>query len=480
MFDILTAAHPATVDQSARTVTGVVAYYDQSANTSYGRVLFERGSIILPDDLSRVKLCLDHDHHTAVGYATSATDEGDRLVMSFHIPETGLGTEALASAQAGLRDGLSVGAYPTPDGAQYVNGEDTYHITAAHLREVSLCAIPAFDAARVTDVKAHHTAPEGMPMPPAETSQAPQPIVTASAPKLLTASDAARLVATMTTSGAPLAQIRAALNDITPDNDKGHGFVGRPAWLGEFWQARQTARPLIDSITHKDLPRATKVQGWRWKTRPTVAKYSGNKTEIPSNKPETEPVEADVTRVAGGWDTDRIYVDLGDASMIESLWEAGRESCAYNSEAEVVAALAAAATKLTGAPADLLPALVLLGSRAASIGATLSFITFSADVWTKFLELKKEEVPWWITKNDSISLSTTEGSVNGLRLFVSTSLEAGTILAGDSRAATHYEEKTPIRVNAVDLPRGGVDLGIFGYHATIVNDPRSLFKITAG
>ena len=59
-------------------------------------------------------------------------------------------------------------------------------------------------------------------------------------------------------------------------------------------------------------------------------------------------------------------------------------------------------------------------------------------------------------------------------------LAAGDILAGDTRSATFYEEPTPIRVNAIDLPKGGVDLGLFGYHALLVNDPNSLFIITAG
>ena len=29
---------------------------------------------------------------------------------------------------------------------------------------------------------------------------------------------------------------------------------------------------------------------------------------------------------------------------------------------------------------------------------------------------------------------------------------------------------------AVDLPRGGVDAGVFGYYAGLVNEPRAVFK----
>ena len=492
------AAAPArvTADTSERTITGVATLYGVAADASTGRVLFEEDSLILPDDLGRVKLCLDHDHHQAIGYATEAKTDGNQLIMSFYIPEFPAGDAALAQAAAGLRDGLSIGAYPEPGGATYINGENAYHVTKARVQEVSLVAIPAFADARVTNVNAEAPTQEGAlmtdPTPEtAEDAQAPKPTqasalepqaprVLAGAPRLATVSAAARRVVELAAQGAPLGAIRAALNDVTPAADKGEAFVGRPDWLGELWTARRTDRPLIDSITKKNLPRATKVKGWRWKKRPEVADYTGNKTEISSNEIETEPVEAAVKRIAAGWDTDRIFVDLGDGDMIESLWEGAREDYAIKTEAAVTTGLKTAATKLTGAPTELDKALVVLGSKAAAIGSRLNFVAFGADVWSKFTALTRDQVPWWITNGDRLNLSTATGEVNGLRLFVDPTLAAGDILAGDTRAATFYEEPTPIRVNAIDLPKGGVDLGLFGYHALLVNDPNALFIITAG
>ncbi|MCI6557774.1 HK97 family phage prohead protease, partial [Schaalia hyovaginalis] len=154
MTVITCAFTPAKVDPQARTITGTATFFGQRANASTGPVIFEPGSLILPDDLSRVKLCIEHDHHSAVGYGVAAAEEGDRLTMRFFVPETPAGDEALASAANGLRDGLSVGAYPEPGGWQYVNGEETTHITRATIREVSLTAIPAFPDARVTNVAA--------------------------------------------------------------------------------------------------------------------------------------------------------------------------------------------------------------------------------------------------------------------------------------------------------------------------------------
>lgn len=35
------------------------------------------------------------------------------------------------------------------------------------------------------------------------------------------------------------------------------------------------------------------------------------------------------------------------------------------------------------------------------------------------------------------------------------------MIAIDKRAADFYEKNPPVRVNAVDLPKGGIDLGLF-------------------
>ena len=486
MSTIITAALAATADHDARTITGVVVYYGRPADASSGRVQFEAGSLLLPDDLSRIKLCLDHDHHSAIGYATAAEGADDQLTMTFHIPETPAGDEALASAKAGIRDGLSVGAYPTRDGAQYINGEDCYRVTEAHLREVSLVAVPAFDDARVTNVNATAQTQEGTPMPHETPDQDPQPIAAQiQAPAIITpqsgpktALDAARLVVALTAEGAGTAKINAALNDIPPDADKGQGFT-RPAWLAQLWQAVRTDRPLIETFGRKDLT-SIEAKGWKWKTRPTVGEYAGNKTEIPTSKAETEPVSEKAKRIAAGWDVDRIYADLGDPSMIEALWEGAAEDYALKSEVAFGKHILAKATVVedaAGGTPKLIDNLIKLGAKATAQGSHIDFLAFGTDVWTAFTALTKDQVPWWITNGDGINISKGSADVNGIRLFNDASLGAGQILGGDKRAVTYYEVDPPIRVNAVDLAHGGLDLGLFGYWSAIVHDERALFKV---
>ncbi|MEB0161182.1 hypothetical protein, partial [Pseudomonas sp. AH2 (2023)] len=60
---------------------------------------------------------------------------------------------------------------------------------------------------------------------------------------------------------------------------------------------------------------------------------------------------------------------------------------------------------------------------------------------------------------------------------VDPALPAGTVLGGDSDAVSLYETG-PINVNAINLPNGGVDFGLFGYWAQLVHDDDGLAKTT--
>lgn len=483
----------ASANLETRTITGTATLFGVKANASTGAVIFERDSLTFPEDLRHVKLCLDHDTSRAVGYATAANITDDTLEMSFYVPPSPEGDEALSSAQNHVRDGLSVGAAFEAGGAVYDHDAQVLRVTAAQVYEVSLTAIPAFAPARVESVTLNRKEPALMdtletpaenveaaaaPPAPAPALMQSAPIMPAPARVIASAADAARAVVEMRAQGLPTQTIAAKLQDVTPASDVGQAFIGRETWLGALWEARRTDRPLIDSITSRPLGHTTKVKGWQWSARPEVAEYGGNKTGISSNKPTTKAIEADVKRIAAGWDIDRIFLDLGDPSMIEALWEGAVESYALKTEAAALNALLAAATDI-GDPVGLPAALVALGAKAAARGSRIDFVAFGTQQWEQFTALKKDEVPWWLGGGDSVNLSSTSANVNGLRLFVDPNMTATSILAGDRRAATYFEAAPPIRVNAIDLPNGGVDLGLFGYYAVLVNDPASLFKIEA-
>ena len=501
-----------TVGKSSTTITGLVVPYNETGEkTSFGApVRFLEGSAGWDPEISRVKLMREHDTTTPIGTCTEIYADATGVHATFEIPHIDATEEIRQELDANLRAGLSVGA----DILQAHWEQDTYVVSRFRITEVSLVAIPAFPTTRAT-ISAARKETKDMPVPhltfsapveepdeetpetteetteePDTTEEAPEaPQVTASFrqagprhahTKAVTVTAAAQKISSVLNMGGHAADVRAALADVTPASDKGEGFL-RPAFLGELWTARRTVRPIIDAITKKDLPTGTKVEGWRWKERPQVDAYQGNKKEIPTNKVSTEAVEAPIERTAGGWDVDRIFLDLGSASMIESLFEAALEDYAVKTEAKAQKAILDAATKIDGATADTATAALSKIAHAAwKVGANISFIGVSADVMTDLMETPADMLPAW-AKNATFNLGTqTAQPGSGLTISVVDTLEASTVLALDSRASTWFEKTPPVRVNAIDLAHGGVDLGVFGYHGQIINDARAIHTMTLG
>jgi hypothetical protein len=138
-------------DASSRTVSGLIAPYNEVGYTSAGPVMFERGSIEIPD-ATKIKLLSQHQADKPVGRAISFTESTspEGVYGSFKLSSSTRGQDALVLAQENLVSGLSVGVDVT---ASKPMG-DYLLVTAAVLKEVSLVESAAFSSASVTDIAA--------------------------------------------------------------------------------------------------------------------------------------------------------------------------------------------------------------------------------------------------------------------------------------------------------------------------------------
>ena len=139
-------------DANRRIISGQIVPWGEVGNTSVGKVIFERGSIQVPN-VAKIKLLAQHQQTASgvIGRAQSikATDAGMDGV--FKVSASRDGENFLIKASEGLLDGLSVGV----DVLKASERKDgTLIVTAAVLKEVSLVETPAFDSARVVDVAA--------------------------------------------------------------------------------------------------------------------------------------------------------------------------------------------------------------------------------------------------------------------------------------------------------------------------------------
>jgi HK97 family phage prohead protease len=142
-------------DTERRVISGLVAPYGEVGHTSAGPVVFERGSISIPD-ATKIKLLSQHQQDKPVGRAIQFSDSTDGVYGSFKLSSSTRGQDALVLAQENLVTGLSVGVDVT---ASKPMG-DYLLVTAAVLKEVSLVESAAFSSASVTDIAAARAALE--------------------------------------------------------------------------------------------------------------------------------------------------------------------------------------------------------------------------------------------------------------------------------------------------------------------------------
>lgn len=486
-----------------RTITGRIAIFDTDGNTSGGRTQFARGSIVVPSPISKVKLLVAHNMNEPIGYMTDYQEDEQGITATFTVAETEAGDKALAEAKAGIRDGLSVGARITQVD-QSARSSGLLRVTASQLYEVSLVSVPAYENTLVQSVTAQYnnqeknmTTEEQQPAPeaPAATEEqqpaAPAAVTAAinSNPFAATGAQDTRPVLEITAAadrliqaaqdGENIGNVMAALQDVVPANDAGQAWL-KKFWVGQLWTASVAERPMIEAFGTPGKLTGLQAYGWKWadgKT-PVVGKYASNKTEIPSNQLATVEAVSTAQDFAAGWDIARKYIDLGATGMVESIFQLATDDYRRQTEAWFTSRVLAQATTKTGytSPID---AMKKLPREMNKIGAKVSKIFMGETLFDAFLDLPDNAVPWWLKNQGSVDLSDAKGVASNVSVEFNRALGANDVLALDSRAATYYENSAqPIRVQAIELAKGGIDIAVFGYAAEIVHDKRAIIKAT--
>lgn len=259
--------------------------------------------------------------------------------------------------------------------------------------------------------------------------------------------------------------LTAALQDITRTANP---WVSPAGWVGELWSGVAYQREIVPLLTAGRLTN-WKLTGWRWINRPEVDDYAGDKAEIPSNPVSTESVPVEAKRLAGGHDIDRKYFDFNDQEFIASYFRAMTESYAYESDQRAAAFVVASATAAGTAP-TLLKA-VAKGARSVKTlsRARATFALVNPTDLDTLLDVTNDDVPAFLSLL----------GINPESFTASDFVAAGTVIVGAKPAATFYElPGSPIRVEAVDIARGGRDGAVFGYYATLLHSAKGIAKVT--
>lgn len=515
-----------------RTITGRLIPYGEEGRTNIGRFTVEAGSIDLSRaiaDPSLISLNLDHDRTENRGIGTRVWEQPDGVYASWRIAAGPEGDAALADAVSpqGRRRRLSAefgpaviragklvaghaklwgsalverGAFPgamvlasdtpetTPASQATTEGESTVDETTQAVESTATEATPAGET-----VLAAEAAPATVP------PTLGNPTGTAVAVRENGGPGARQVLAAMAAIQNPLnvvppadaVQVLAELSDITTSGLADGGDVARPTWLGQLYQGIPYIREYITLGTlGTDISLAGK-QGYTLHRGTSGAPvnslggtWAGNKTPIPSGVGFTKGRESDLIRYAFGADIAREFFDLpGAQDVLEAFFRLVLEDHLIWSDT-----LALETWRLTGglpvAPKTypsvdghdyagavgqvIQGILAVKAKKSDKRRDTPSFIIANELAYEELIYTPKDLLPEFVNFTAS---TDWQGSGDGLRLVVGDTgiTSTSSVIVGSGRAVEFDElPGGPLRIDALDLAKGGVDRAIHGYLQTFV------------
>lgn len=512
-----------TASTETRTLSGVVVKFGVPGHTSRGLLRVAPGALTFPEDLGRVKLTREHERDNARGHLVRLDVNADRIRASLRVADGEPGDVALREALDRTRDGLSFDVVDAQiDGDTITSGRvvaigqvgipayddgriDSIAAAATTNRESQAMLTPEQEArlaelraksnltpeesaelsalAVLSDPAAAVAAPAAAPEPPAQVA-ASIPSVPAGVPL----ADTRPAVTTARPKGAALAEfvqqvtaglqaradgskaeglqtITAALSDIT--NTAHKGVIEPPAWSGELWSGLVYEPLFLDLFTSGDLT-SWQGKGWRFTNKLTMADYAGDKAAIPTDTIGTESSTYEAARQAVGVDIDRKFFDFPNEGFVQSLFEQARESWTINLDAKVAAYIAAnmiSAKDVEPGGSALAAFPSLLKAAAAAVRALkrrtvgkASFVLVNDEDLFSLFDVSSSQV--------SAFLELFDIDPSNFRSAPAALVPVGTVVAGVRQAATvRTLPGSPIRVEAQDLTKGGIDEAFFGYWA---------------
>jgi HK97 family phage prohead protease len=503
----LTFSSDIECDQGRRLISGKIVPYDgEIGQTSVGKVVFEQGSIQLPEP-GKSKLLLEHDAKKPIGKAVAFNETPAGVFASFKVSNTSRGTDSLIEASDGLRSGLSVGVEVLASEPR--NG--VLYVQSARLFETSLVQAAAFDSAAVTSVAASaaETVDEALTEIPQSESEAILDTPDAVAPEAVVetpAVEASRPTVTAAFYAEPRLEfskekflentVRAQLGDddarqyirAAASTTNNAGLVPTRQLTQVINPLANADRPFIEAISRGVLPDAGMTfQIPKISQVPTVAVTAqGN---APSNTDlEDSYLSVTVQKFAGQQTFSVEILDRSSPAFFAELVKNMEYAYAKATDARVATVVLAAATDG--------------GNRTMSAANLLDFIADgAADIYTNTLGFAQNIVvspaQWGAimglvdSTNRAIYTATNpmnaggnatpvslRGNINGLNLYVDRNLSGtgdDSIVIVNPDSYTWYESPQ-FKLEAAVIASGQINVAYYGYGAIATKVAAGAYK----
>jgi len=505
-------------DVERRIIAGIVVPFNKVGYTSVGPVIFESGSIKIPDT-KNVKLLANHDSTNPIGRAQSFQTNDNQITGSFKISSSTTGQDFLIRASEGLIASLSIGvevisSKPSKDGTLYVQ--------EAVMKEVSLVESPAFSDAVVTKVAASEGEPEVTPdptptneseavvdtqtteavvteTPAAETVEASRQTIKATAPYIT--SSVRSPIKSM--GGYALHSIKAKLGDddsalyvrAAADSTSTNPAFNPTQYLTNMFVSNTNfGRAAIDACTKATLPGAgftvnvpSLITGTD--TAPTVA--STAESAAPSNTGMTSSYESyTVTKYAGQQTISLELIERSDPIFMDQLMIQLERAYLKATDAAVIAAFISSGTAATATANTAAGLINFLSTESAAAYAGTSYfaknVVIGSGTWAAAMGYQDStgrpifNTTTPMNSAGQIGNSSIRGNLLGLDTYVdvnavSTAGADNSAFVIAPEAVTIFESPTAMfSVNVVSSM--SVNLAIYGYMAPAILQAKGVRK----
>ena len=478
-----------TASRESRTLRYRLLPYGEPGRTNKGRVTAGPGSVTIPRGALQVNRQHDKDRPVGLLLAEQAEDGLEAVV---NLTTTAEADAALEAVERGELPGISVElANPVIRNGQLVSGD---------LVGAGLVEAPAFDSALLLAsddaAPAADTEPEKKEVTVIPEDQMNQllaaltPAPPAPPAAGLSLSSIAQAMAD-DMAGKESSELHAAALDVVTKVDV-FDKINTPQYVGELRTKRRYVPRYMPLLDQEALTSST-MTGWRYvdgKT-PTVGDWSQTATgtipnevlpDIPTTEVVTELVTAQAAFLAGGNSIGRIHYDLPTPGFLESYIRESDDDFMRKLDAKVLAYMTTAANQTavtaTGNDATNVWTKLILGAHHVLESDLPEWAVIGPDLWRQALSTTKLEALELL----SSALGLEEGQLEKFRLIgapvTATSLNGQVLVGSKSTATLHTLPGGPTRVEAINVQKGAVDNGVYGYWGILQHQKKALVKVS--
>ena len=494
------------VDQEAREVSGIAVPYGDVIRVGWGgkdvvQEKFEKGAFADTRD----GVMLFYGHSDPIGLVTALEEKDEGLESTARISETARGDEIYTLLKDKVLRKFSVGFFPVESRLEGDTDDPVTVRTKVDLREVSVVPIPAYDNAKVSEVRSgtEHTTKEEENVVTDDTTADLRETVT----------ELERQIATMRDNApgneAPVSQFRTGgefLKALARGDEAARTELrdfgttveanadARPAWLSRPLKLKDEKRRILGLFSTAPLP----AEGMSVEY-PFVASTTGTVEEqvLEGDALTYMEVALDTgsqpVKTYGGYSSlSRQAIERSDLAYLDAVLRF--QALQYIKATEV--ATKAYLTAATGTNTATLAAdtvdgwidVVIDGTAAIednSLGLLAEFMVVSRDVFKAIAhKLDASDRPVFAINGDgantvgSANIVKASANIGGLPVVVDATLAAASCWIASSESITTLESPgAPFRLADESIVNLTKDFSLYGYMAHTLNDAKGLTKV---